>query len=195
MFGVVIGYGILAVVETAYGDHLVDAFVHIGQVGGISAGTSRIQLFEFGDVGLGDAFAVAGGMDPTFFVANRPHEDRGMIAVAFHQTFELAHVFRSTVEQALLVHHQHAQAIAGVEQFGSGGVVAAAVGIGAHVFEQCNPVELQVIGQGTAYSRVVLMAIDAVEFDGFAVEEDAIGFDFNLADAVADALFVEQFAI
>jgi len=169
MVAVVIGDGKLAVVETAHGDDLIDAVEDIGQVGGIGRGARGIEFMLFFQKGFGDAFAVRRGMNPAFFVANGPHKNAGAAAVTAEQSFKLVHVFRAAVEQAGFVHHQHAQAVAGIQQFGCGRVVAGSIGIYAEVFEQLDAVVLQVIGQCAAHTGMILVAIDAQNFQFFAV--------------------------
>ena len=66
------------------------------------------------------------GVRLAFFIAHRPHEDAGMIAVAPHQIGELAQAFGVRRHHARLVEHQHAQLVAGVEQFRRGRIVRGA---------------------------------------------------------------------
>ncbi len=71
------------------------------------------------------------------------------------RAMELAEVFGAAVEQAIFVDHQQAQAVAGVEPFRCGRVMAGTAGVHAHLFEQAGAIVLQIIGHGGADPRVV----------------------------------------
>ena len=115
MIAVIIGHGILPVIKGPYRDHFIYPVEYIGHIGGIGAGAGRIEFFLFGNQGLRNPLAITIGMNPAFFIADGPDKYTGMIAVAFDQPLKLVHIFRTAVEQALLVHHQHTETVTGVQ--------------------------------------------------------------------------------
>ena len=70
-----------------------------------------------------------------FLVEDGPENHGGVVAVPAHHPSELFHAFRRAVKIAVLVHHEHAETVAGVQKLGRGRVVRAAVGVGAHLLE------------------------------------------------------------
>ncbi len=112
---VIVRYGKLPVIKTSYRDHLIDPIENIRHIRCISAGAGGVQFLLFRDKGLRDPFPGAAGMDPSFFVTDRPHEYAGPAPVPFDEPLKLVHVFGPAVEQSLLIHDQHAQAVAGIQ--------------------------------------------------------------------------------
>ncbi len=138
-----------------------------------------------------DAFAVGGDL-----VADRPHDDRRMIAVAHHQAAQVplgvllvrrlavdaVGLFVPLVEA--LVPHDEAHAVAQLEQLGRRRVVAGADGVDAHV---AHDLELPLHGpriERRAQRAVVVVQAHAVELHAPAVEMEAVvGREFECADA------------
>ena len=129
------------------------------------------------------------GVRLALFVAHRPHEDAGVIAVAAHEILELASALRIRRHHARLIEHQHAQLVAGVEQFGRGRVVRRAEGVAAHLLQLADAVVLHGVGQRRAEPGVVLVIAGALQLDRLAVEEEAL-LRVELDDANAERRFV-----
>ena len=84
------------------------------------------------------------------FIADAPEDDAGMIAVAAE--FRAPVLLVPVVEQQMIivlrlavfpaverfVHHHHAQAVAQIEQFRRGRIVAGADGVAAHFLQDLN---------------------------------------------------------
>src|SRR5690606_33439365 len=103
--------------------------------GRVCASARGIELLQLVDEGLRNAFSNAGGVYPAFFVSYRPHEHTSTTAITLHQSFELVHVLGTTIQQSLLIHHQHSEAVASIEQLGSGGVVTGAICIHSKILQ------------------------------------------------------------
>ncbi len=131
-------------------------------------------------------------------VADAPHDDAGMIAVAQHHRAEVALppvgevrviVLRVGGLLALpliegLVHHQHAQAVARVEKRGRGRVVAGADGVEAVRLHQLDAALLGAIDRGGAEQAVVVVQAAALQLDALAVDaQAALRVHFHSADA------------
>ena len=100
------------------------------------------------------------------------------------------------VEVAVLVHDQHAQAVAGVEELGGGRVVRAAVGVGAHFLQPAHAEIPERVRHGDADPGVVLVVADALELERLVVEEKAlVGVEADRAEAAGGGDFVDAPAI
>ena len=97
-----------------------------------------------------------------------------MIAVAPHQIGELAQAFRIRRHHARLIEHQHAQLVAGVEQFRRGRIVRGAQRVAAHLLQLANAVVLHRIGQRRAHAGVVLVIAGSLQLDRLAVQEESL---------------------
>ena len=87
-----------------------------------------------------------------------------MIAVAPDQALELAiQVGASLPSRRLSSMHQHAEPVAGVEQFGRRRVVRRAIGVAAHLLQLLDAEFLQPVRQGRADAGVVLVIAGAFE--------------------------------
>ena len=88
-------------------------------------------------------------LDPPLLVRRcDQQEDARVVAVAPDQPLELAQVHSALdAQQAVSSMHQHAQAVAGVEQLRRGRVVRRAVRVAAHLLEPRDPEALQRVGQ------------------------------------------------
>ena len=98
-----------------------------------------------------------------------------MVSVAEDELFPLLQVFIAAVEQAVFVHHQHAQTITGIEQFGGWRIVAATVSIRAEVFHTMYPVILKEIGKCASHSCMILVVIQAFDLYLFTVQQQSPG--------------------
>ena len=90
------------------------------------------------------------GVGLAFFVAHRPHEDAGMIAVAADEILKLAQPFGIRRHHARLIEDQHAQLVAGIEQLRRGRIVRGAQAVAAHLLQLAHAVVLHGVGQRRA---------------------------------------------
>jgi hypothetical protein len=102
-------------------------------------------------------------------IANAPDDHGGVVAVPPHQQ---GHLVWLPIPVVLIPAH-HAQLIHGVQQGGRGGVVRRAPPIYAHFLELCHAVPLQVVREGHAHARVVLVVGRAHDFHVDAIEPKA----------------------
>ena len=94
-----------------------------------------------------------------------------MVAVAPHEAFHLPEDFRGIAQPAVFVHDDHAQPVAGVEQFGSHRLVRKAEGVAAHFLELFDLVIVHPVGQRHAEAGEILVVARPLDFEGLAVEE------------------------
>ena len=87
-----------------------------------------------------------------------------MIAVAADLVVPLSHILRIAAHQPALVHDQHAEPVAGVEQFRRGRIVRGANGVAAEFLQFLHAEFLQRIRDGRADAGVVLVIAGAVKF-------------------------------
>ena len=109
-------------------------------------------------------------MQVPLLISNRPHKDRCAASVSFYQSLKLVHIFRATVQQALFIQHQHAQAVTCIQQLRCRRMVAGPVCIGAHLFQQAYAIVLQVIRQGAPHTRMVLVVVGSFNLYVFPVQ-------------------------
>src|SRR5439155_20897854 len=88
-----------------------------GSVHRDSHGASWIETFRQ-TLHRGDDSRAALSALLALFIAQRPDNHAGMISIAANQSFELAQAFRVRRHHPRLVHHEHAEAIARVREFG-----------------------------------------------------------------------------
>ncbi len=135
------------------------------------------------------------GVGRAFFVAHRPHEDAGMVAVAADEIFKLAQAFGIRRHHARLVEDQHAQLVAGVEQLRRGRIVRGAQAVAAHLLQLAHAVVLHRVGQRRAQAGVVLVIAGAFHLDRLAVEEQAfLRVELDGADAEARLVAIDNVA-
>ena len=119
-----------------------------------------------------------------------------MVAVALHHLFQVVQVFRAAAQQAVLVHHEHPEPVASVQQFGRGRVVAAPVGVTAHLLQPANAEFLNAVGHGRSHARVVLMAADALDLQVLSVQEEtAVRIEPEAPDAEGSGQIVRRPAV
>ena len=97
-----------------------------------------------------------------------------MIAVAADLVVPLFQVLRIAAQQPALVHDQHAEAVAGVEQFRRGRIVRGADGVAAEFLQLFHAKILQRIRNGRADAGRVLVIAGAVKFVMLAVQQKAV---------------------
>ena len=107
-------------------------------------------------------------------VANAPDADARVIAVATDLAFPLAQVFRIAAEQPALVHDDHAEVVAGIEQFGRGRIVRGAIGVAAEFLQLGDAKILKRIRQRRADARHVLMIAGAQQLVVLAVQQKSL---------------------
>ena len=118
-----------------------------------------------------------------------------MIAVAADQLFEPFQMQRVAAQQPVFIHDQHAQAVAGFEQFRRGRIVRRAVGVHADLLQLRDAEILQRIRQRRAHARVVLVIARAFEKVRFAVQQKSLVLvKPHGADAELGFLAVNHFA-
>ncbi len=136
------------------------------------------------------------GVCLAFFVAHRPHEDAGMIAIAAHEIRELGQAFGVRRHHARLIEDQHAELIAGLQQLWSGRVMRGADGVTAHLLQLANAVVLHGVGHGDADSGVVLVITGPLHLDGLAVEKEALlRIELERTNAEGRLIAIDDFAV
>ena len=114
-----------------------------------------------------------------------------MIPIAPDHPLELADAFGRGVEIPVLIDHQHAQPIAGVEELFRRRIVRRAPGIRAHLLGFAEAEVPQRIGDSDAYPGMVLMVADTLEFERAIIEKKTlVGIEANRAKAAAGFDFV-----
>ena len=118
-------------------------------------------------------------------VAYRPHQHRGVVAVAHHQVGQVALV--PLVEEAgvvvlrlappphveALVHDDEPHRVAHVQQLGGGGIMRTAYGVHAHRLQLHQLAVQGVLMQGRSQAAQVVVLADAVQLAALAVEPEA----------------------
>ena len=119
-----------------------------------------------------------------------------MIAVAADLVVPLFHVLRIAAHQPALVHDQHAEPVAGVEQFRRGRIVRGANGVAAEFLQFFHAEFLQRIRDGRADAGVVLVIAGAVKLVMLAVQQKAVRrVKAHGADAEGGFFLVNHFAV
>ncbi len=142
------------------------------------------------------------------FVADAPEDDGGMIAVAAE--FGAPILLVPVIEEQMiivfgfaafpaiegLIHNEHAQAVAEIEQFRGGRIVAGANGVAAHLLQNFDlPLQGAEVDGGAEGAEVVVVA-DAVQGNAAAVEQKTVvGRELNFADAKGSLVAVNHFAV
>ena len=110
-----------------------------------------------------------------FFIFQRPHENRGMIAVAADFAGQFADWFGVGSKPAVFFQHQHPHLVARVEQFRRWLVVRAPIRVRPHLLQSLDSEILQPVRQRLADSGHVLMIGHALNFHMLPVDENAVG--------------------
>lgn len=112
-----------------------------------------------------------GGALQRLFVEQRPQKHAGMIALAPHHVAQQRHIVGCRIEQAVLGHHQHAETVAGLQQFRRHCVMQTD-GVAANRFQPLQTKHMQRIGQRHADASMVLMQADALDLERTSVEKN-----------------------
>ncbi len=136
MFGVIfVHVGTVVIIPAAHFDDRIDAAKHVAFRRGVGDGPRRVELL---DVILHRARDVGGlrrVLHHELLVGDAPNRDARMIAVAADLVVPLFHVPRIAAHQPALVHDQHAEPVAGIEQFRRGRIVRGADGVAAEFLQ------------------------------------------------------------
>ena len=165
-----IGLGLLDVVHPGGVDRGGDAAPAAADRRGDEA--RRIEALRKILHGGGDPGPLDIALNPPLLVADRPDDDRGMVAIAADHRFELAEVIRVDAHQAVLVDDEHAETVAGIEQLRRRRIVGGAVGVAAHRLQLPDAKILQRIGQRRAHAGMVLVVVGPLDRDPHAVQEE-----------------------
>src|SRR5579862_5263043 len=128
-----------------------------------------------------------------------------MVSVAKDQAAKLAQVARARSRWTLrtfcitevtgLIHHHHAQPIAGVEKLGGRRIVAATVSVGAHLLQPLDAPLEEPVRNRDADAGVVLVIARPLDLDAFTVEnKSAIRVEVAGSDAEGRSYVVDSFA-
>ena len=119
-----------------------------------------------------------------------------MVAVAVYHAFQQAGMFLVDTRQTVLLYHKDAEAVAGIEHFGSHRVMAGAVGIAAELLQFLQPVHLQSVGNADTYSGVVLVHVHTFQLQRPPVQEEAlVGIEADVADTRSSGISIHQLAM
>ncbi len=136
------------------------------------------------------------------FIAQRPGDDRGMVAVAFHHAHAAvdklffpdriggdqvirAHMHNAVALQIGLVHHIQTIFIAQVEKSGVGRVMAGAHGVQVVALHHQHVLDHAVHRRVGAQQRVRVVPVCAFQLDRHAVDQKDAVLDLHLAEANA----------
>ena len=173
-----------AVAPAAHFDDFVDAGAVVAGGGVVGDGAGGIEASDERLHRGGGAFAGGLSLGGELLVGEGPDGDAGVVAVAAHEAVESIEVGGVAAELAALVHHQHADSVAGFEQLGCRGIVGAAVGVAAHLLEAADAEILEAVAHRDADAGVVLVVAGALDHVGLAVEQEAL---FGVEGEGADA--------
>src|SRR6185437_520528 len=132
-------------------------------------------------------------------IADAPKNNAGMIAVALDHGFNIALPPLLEIEAVVLriltprpaveglIDHQHAQAVAGIEEIGRGRIVTGTDSIEAARLEQLDTAFLSARNACGAERAVIVMNAPPSQLVALAIDPQPIsGVDLDLADADAD---------
>ena len=77
-------------------------------------------------------------------------------------------------EIAILIHHQHAQPIAGIEKLRRRRIVRGPVGVGTHFLQPANAEIPERIRHRNAYAGVVLVVARSQQLERLVIEEKSL---------------------
>ena len=81
-------------------------------------------------------------LDAPLLVAYAPKDDARMVAVAVYHAFQQAGMFFVDTRQTVFLYHKNAEAVTGIEHFGSHRVMGRTVGIAAELLQFLQSVHL-----------------------------------------------------
>ena len=142
------------IIPAAHFDDGVDAAEHVAFRRGVGDGARRVELLDVILHRARDVRRLRRVLHHELLVGDAPNRDARMIAVAADLVVPLFHVLRIAAHQPALVHDQHAEPVAGVEQFRRGRIVRGADGVAAEFLQFLHAEFLQRIRHGRADAGV-----------------------------------------
>ena len=135
-------------------------------------------------------------LDAPLLVAYTPKDDARMVAVAVYHAFQQAGMFFVDTRQTVFLYHKNAEAVAGIEHFGSHRVMGRTVGIAAELLQFLQSVHLQGIGNAGTYSGVVLVHVHTFQFQRLSVQEEAlVGIEADVTNTRSSGISIHQLAM
>ena len=135
-------------------------------------------------------------LDAPLLVAYAPKDDARMVAVAVYHTFQQAGMFLVDARQTVFLYYKNAEAVAGIEHFGSHRVMGRTVGIAAELLQFLQSVHLQGIGNAGTYSGVVLVHVHTFQFQRLSVQEEAlVGIEADVTNTRSSGISIHQLAM
>ena len=135
-------------------------------------------------------------LDAPLLVAYTPKDDARMVAVAVYHAFQQAGMFLVDARQTVFLYHKNAEAVAGIEHFGSHRVMGRTVGIAAELLQFLQSVHLQGIGNAGTYSGVVLVHVHTFQFQRLSVQEEAlVGIEADVTNTRSSGISIHQLAM
>ena len=135
-------------------------------------------------------------LDAPLLVAYAPKDDARMVAVAVYHTFQQAGMFLVDTRQTVFLYHKNAEAVAGIEHFGSHRVMGRTVGIAAELLQFLQSVHLQGIGNAGTYSGVVLVHVHTFQFQRLSVQKEAlVGIEADVTNTRSSGISIHQLAM
>ena len=183
------------IIPAAHFDDGVDAAEHVVFRRGVGDGTHRVELLDVILHRARDVGRLRRVLHHELLVGDAPDRDARMIAVAADLVVPLFHVLRIAAHQPALVHDQHAEPVADIEQFRRGRIVRGADGVAAELLQFLHAEFLQRIRDGRADAGVVLVIAGAVNLVMLAVQQKAVRrVKADGADAERGFFLVNNFA-
>ena len=135
-------------------------------------------------------------LDAPLLVAYAPKDDARMVAVAVYHAFQQAGMFFVDTRQTVFLYHKNAEAVTGIEHFGSHRVMGRTVGIAAELLQFLQSVHLQGIGNAGTYSGVVLVHVHTFQFQRLSVQEEAlVGIEADVTNTRSSGISIHQLAM
>ena len=107
-------------------------------------------------------------------VAERPHYDRRIVAVALYKRLELFKPFLRRLKPPCLSHHEITELRETFKRVLALLIVRAPVGVRSHVSQQLQTITLDRIRYSLALKTVILVTADALDLRRLAVQEEAM---------------------
>ena len=135
-------------------------------------------------------------LDAPLLVAYAPKDDARMVAVAVYHAFQQAGMFFVDTRQTVFLYHKNAEAVTGIEHFGSHRVMGRTVGIAAELLQFLQSVHLQGIGNAGTYSGVVLVHVHTFQFQRLSVQKEAlVGIEADVTNTRSSGISIHQLAM
>ena len=140
-------------------------------------------------------------------VANAPHEDTGVVAVAQHQICEVALVplleetgivvlcLLASPHVERLVHHDESHSVAHVQQFRSGRIMRTADAVHAHGLQSGEFAVQGVFVEGRSQTAEVVVLADTVDLEVLAIEpKTCLRVETERAETCGGLVGIDEFA-